>query len=236
MTCDPLFDAMRHFAYEDVHRAKAEKQSKTAWTQHLTEGGREMADRLGVAISDFEIERKAQHVARYTWANFKTVADMRREQRKAEREMLARAKRKPPKTETDQIQGQQLGLEEAHRAKPCRRRFGPVAAFQIDNRRTFMTDTGKGPGCLHCELNRLIDDHNERQHLETGRPANVDDNIDDLVACTAELIAFYGDAKVRRSVAKRTAELLVKRVRLFRSEGRYPGGEGSAVHETHTLQ
>ena len=99
-----------------------------------------------------------------------------------------------------------------------------------------MSDTGKRPGCLHCELNRLMDDHNERRHLETGRPVNVDHNIDDLIACVAELIAFYEDAKVRRFVAKRTAELLIKRVRLFRSEGRYPGGPGSAVHEPSTLQ
>jgi hypothetical protein len=99
-----------------------------------------------------------------------------------------------------------------------------------------MTDTGKDRDCLHCKLNRLMDEHCERQHLETGKPVNVDDNIDDLIACVAELIAFYGDAKVRRFVAKRTAELLVKRVRLFRSEGRYPGGPGSAFHEPSTLQ
>jgi len=99
-----------------------------------------------------------------------------------------------------------------------------------------MSDTGKERDCLHCVINRAIDVYTERQHLETGQPANVDNAIDDLVACVAELIAFYEDAKVRRFVARRTAELLVKRVRLFRSEGRYPGGPGSAVHEASTLQ
>jgi hypothetical protein len=99
-----------------------------------------------------------------------------------------------------------------------------------------MTDTGNNRECLHCILNRAMDAYCERQHLETGKPVNVDDNIDDLIACVAELIAFYADAKVRRFVAKRTADLLVKRVRLFRAEGRYPGGEGSAIHETQTLQ
>ena len=118
MTGDPVFDAMRYFAYEDVHRAKAEKQSRAAWRQRLTERGREMADRLGVAISDFEIERKAQHVARYSWANFKTVADIRREQRNAEREMLARAKRKPPKPKQPKPKGSSWGwkkhIEQSH--------------------------------------------------------------------------------------------------------------------------
>jgi hypothetical protein len=115
---DPLFDALRFFAYQDVCRAKAEKQSKTAWTEHLTERGREMADRLGIEITDFEIERKAISVARCSWANFKTVADIRRDQRNAEREMLARAKRKPPKPKQPKSKGSSWGwkkhIEQSH--------------------------------------------------------------------------------------------------------------------------
>lgn len=98
-----------------------------------------------------------------------------------------------------------------------------------------MTGTGDNRDCLHCALNRLMDEHAERKHLETGEPVNVDDTIDDLIACTAELIAFYDDAKVRRYVAKRTAELLVKRVRHFREIGRYPGGPGQSGGHTEPL-
>jgi hypothetical protein len=74
MTSDPLFDAMRHFAYRDVHRAKRERISKTKWTEHLSEQGRAMADRLGIEISDFMLKRKSMFVARYCWHMVPNVA------------------------------------------------------------------------------------------------------------------------------------------------------------------
>lgn len=82
--------------------------------------------------------------------------------------------------------------------------------------------------CLHCKINRLIDAHNERIHLETGDPVSVEDTIDDLLACVAELIAYCDDAKTRRWLAKREAQKLMARVRLFREEGRYPVGPGQS--------
>ncbi len=87
--------------------------------------------------------------------------------------------------------------------------------------------------CLHCRINRLMDDYAEQRHRETGEPVNVDDNIDDLIACVAELIAFYDDAKVRKAVAKREAQKLIGRVRHFRDIGRYPGGPGQSEGTVH---
>ncbi len=90
--------------------------------------------------------------------------------------------------------------------------------------------------CLHCKINRLMDEHAKRKHLETGERVNVDDQIDDLIACTAELIAFYGDAKTRKLVAKREAQKLVGRVRHFREISRYPGGPGQGeIKPNHLL-
>lgn len=80
--------------------------------------------------------------------------------------------------------------------------------------------------CLHCAIHDLIDAHTERVHTETGEPVNVDGIIDDLIAVTAELIAFIDDAKTRKHVAKTTAKLLQDRVTAFRGMGRYPGGPG----------
>ena len=87
--------------------------------------------------------------------------------------------------------------------------------------------------CLHCAIRDLIDERNERIHEETGEPVNVDDIIDDLIACTAELIAMYSDAKTRKHVAKRTAKLLQDRVTAFRGMGRYPGGPGQGIDTLH---
>lgn len=84
--------------------------------------------------------------------------------------------------------------------------------------------------CLHCILNRTMDAFHEKQHMATGRPANVDETIDHLMACAAELIAMYGDAKIRKLVARRESEKLLKYVRTFREEGRYPGGFGARSH------
>lgn len=84
--------------------------------------------------------------------------------------------------------------------------------------------------CLHCLLNSTMDAYHERVHMSSGRQANVDVTIDHLMACAAELIAMYGDAKTRKFVAKREAEKLVRYVRQFREEGRYPGGFGARSH------
>lgn len=94
---------------------------------------------------------------------------------------------------------------------------------------------GKPEDCLHCQINRLMDARNERRHTQSGAPVNVDDNIDDLLACAAELIAFYGDAKVRKFVANRSAKMLLGRVRHFREIGRYPGGPGQGGDHAQTV-
>lgn len=80
--------------------------------------------------------------------------------------------------------------------------------------------------CLHCAIHELIDEHNERLHLETGEPVDVYDIIDDLVAVTAELIAYIEDPKDRKHVAKRTAKFLQDRLTVFRATGRFPRGPG----------
>lgn len=85
--------------------------------------------------------------------------------------------------------------------------------------------------CLHCQIHGLIDAHTERAHDETGEPINVNDIIDDLIAVTAELIAFIDDPKARKHVAKNTAKLLQDRVTAFRGVGRYPGGPGQSGSE-----
>ena len=92
--------------------------------------------------------------------------------------------------------------------------------------------TNRAP-CLHCILNRAMDTYNEAQHRITGQRVNTDDNIDDLIACVAELIAMYDDAKVRKFVAKREASKLIGRVRHFREIGRYPGGPGTKQEPVH---
>jgi hypothetical protein len=80
--------------------------------------------------------------------------------------------------------------------------------------------------CLHCELNRVMDLYNERLHLDTGIPANIDHNIADLMACAAELVAVYDDAATRKFVMKRAIKEFERLVRQKRAEGCYPGGPG----------
>ena len=87
--------------------------------------------------------------------------------------------------------------------------------------------------CLHCILNQAMDTYGEAQHRMTGQKVNIDDNIDDLIACVAELIALYDDTKVRKFVAKREADKLLGRVRYFRKIGRYPGGPWTTEKPVH---
>jgi hypothetical protein len=92
--------------------------------------------------------------------------------------------------------------------------------------------TNRSP-CLHCILNRAMDDYAEAQHKMTRHPVNIDDNVDDLLACVCEMLAWIDDGKERRAVAKRYASLLVKRVSAFREIGRYPGGPWTTQAPLH---
>jgi hypothetical protein len=79
-----------------------------------------------------------------------------------------------------------------------------------------------------------MDQYNERQHLETGEPVIIDENIADLMACAAELIAMIDDAKARKFVLKRTQDQLAQLTRERRAEGRYPGGPGAGLIRPQT--
>jgi hypothetical protein len=89
-----------------------------------------------------------------------------------------------------------------------------------------METTEHANDCLHCAVNRVIDAHNERKHLATGEPVNVDHVIADLMAVAAEMIAFYDDPKARKFVLKRAQNDLAILTRERRTTGRYPGGHG----------
>jgi hypothetical protein len=65
-------------------------------------------------------------------------------------------------------------------------------------------------------------------YKEAHSPQVLDDIVDDLISIAAELIAMYDGAKVRKFVAKREVEKLARRVREFRTQGRYPGGPASS--------
>ena len=51
-----------------------------------------------------------------------------------------------------------------------------------------------------------------------------------MSATWAELIAMYGDAKLRKAVLKRAQDTLAKQTRECRIEGRYRGGQGMTEH------
>lgn len=89
-----------------------------------------------------------------------------------------------------------------------------------------MTDDSKD--CAHCAINRAIDAFSEKHG-----PMDIEVLIDDLSACMCELIASHPDPKARKAIAKDVAALIPKRARLFREEGRYPGGLGSGADVLH---
>ena len=76
--------------------------------------------------------------------------------------------------------------------------------------------------CIYHAIIEALD-----AYAEAHSPTNVDDIMDALITVTAEFVAMHGDAKVRKSVAKREMEKLTQRVREFRAIGRYPGGPAS---------
>lgn len=88
--------------------------------------------------------------------------------------------------------------------------------------------------CLHCLINREMDKYNERQHLATGHPVNVDNNVVALMSVAAELLAMYGDAKLRKFMVKQAQGDLASLTRQCREDGRYPGGPGA--HSAGTLK
>ena len=94
MATDPLFDAMRFFAYDDVMRAKSAKLSRTAWSDELAVKGREFADELGIEIDAEGIHYKAMCVCRWTWNNTLSPADINRR----ERQELAKLQEKARKS------------------------------------------------------------------------------------------------------------------------------------------
>jgi hypothetical protein len=80
--------------------------------------------------------------------------------------------------------------------------------------------------CLHCALNRTVDDFAERYHRTIGKPLDADRVVDDLVACAAEIIAAIDDTRERRRVAREMGKLLTARVTHFRAINHYPGAPG----------
>jgi hypothetical protein len=79
--------------------------------------------------------------------------------------------------------------------------------------------TADPENCAHCAINKALDAFNAAHS-----PMNIETLVDDLSACMCELIASHPDTKDRNAFAKKTADIIRQRVRLFRETGRYPGG------------
>jgi hypothetical protein len=87
-----------------------------------------------------------------------------------------------------------------------------------------MTDEPSRKPCLHCLIHQTVDDYAAHIHATTGKPQNIHNTVDDMLAVISEYLAWVADAKVRKSNVKHYQDLLAKRVRLYREIGRYPGG------------
>lgn len=87
-----------------------------------------------------------------------------------------------------------------------------------------MTSDTRKP-CLHCLINATINDYGEHRFNETGKGVNIHDEVDDLLACAAELLAMMDHNKNRHASARSHADRFVKWVKMFRDVGRYPGGK-----------
>ena len=87
-----------------------------------------------------------------------------------------------------------------------------------------ITSSGPNKPCLHCLIRETIDAYAEHMHTTTGKKVNIHDTVDDLLGNVCEILAWVGDAKVRKSNVKHYQNLLAGRTRLYREIGRYPGG------------